>query len=186
MCERARARLLGALTTALVGFGALLPAAAEERIRSLRVWPSQDYTRITIETGTELRYSLTAVKNPERLVVDLESVDFLSIVDQAANKVFGDDPHVSSLRAGKYKPGTVRLVVDLRGEAKPQVFTLRPIGEYGHRLVIDVYPVVAPDPLMALLQQAPAGGDSRQRPLDPLDAGQLVPPADFRPRRRCG
>ncbi len=153
MCERARARLLGALTTALVGFGALLPAAAEERIRSLRVWPSQDYTRITIETGTELRYSLTAVKNPERLVVDLESVDFLSIVDQAANKVFGDDPHVASLRAGKYKPGTVRLVVDLRGEAKPQVFTLRPIGEYGHRLVIDVYPVVAPDPLMALLQQ---------------------------------
>jgi N-acetylmuramoyl-L-alanine amidase len=151
--DRAGARIFRALIA--VSFALLPPAAAaaDERIRSLRVWPSQDYTRITIETATEVRYELTALKNPERLVLDLENVDFLSIVDQSANKVIGEDPYVAALRAGRFRPGAVRLVVDLKGEAKPQVFTLKPIGEYGHRLVIDVYPVVPPDPLMALLQR---------------------------------
>jgi N-acetylmuramoyl-L-alanine amidase len=144
-----------------------LAAGADERIRSLRVWPSQDYTRITIETGAEVRYELTALKGPERLVLDLEGVDFLSIVDQSAKKVGAEDPHVAALRAGRFKPGAVRLVVDLKGEAKPQVFTLKPIGDYGHRLVIDVYPVVPPDPLMALLQrkesaEAPAAAEPRK------------------------
>jgi N-acetylmuramoyl-L-alanine amidase len=140
------------------------------------VWPSQDYTRVTIETGAELRYELTTLKNPERLVLDLEDVDFLSIVDQSAKKVGAEDPYVSGLRAGRFKPGAVRLVVDLKGEAKPQVFTLKPIGEYGHRLVIDVYPVVPPDPLMALLQrketaEPPAAAAEPRKP----------PPAGARP-----
>ena len=79
---------------------------------------------------------------------------------------------MSGLRAGRFKPGAVRLVVDLKGEAKPQVFTLKPIGEYGHRLVIDVYPVVPPDPLMALLQ--------RKETVEPPAAGFLSPIACLR------
>ena len=140
------------------------------------MWPSQDYTRITIETEAEVRYELTALKNPERLVLDLESVDFLSIVDQSAKKVSADDPYVTALRAGKFKPGAVRLVVDLKGEAKPQVFTLKPIGEYGHRLVIDVYPVVPPDPLMALLQRKEASEPpAADEPRKPAPAGPKPP-----------
>jgi len=170
--ERARARVLRALIALPLFLALLAPAgaAADERIRSLRIWPSQDYTRITIETATEVRYELTTLKNPERLVLDLEGIDFLSVVDQSAKKVIADDPYVAGLRAGRFKPGAVRLVVDLKGgEAKPQVFTLKPIGEYGHRLVIDVYPVVPPDPLMALLQrketaEPPAAAEPRKPP----------------------
>jgi N-acetylmuramoyl-L-alanine amidase len=167
--DRPGARILRALIAVSLALLAPAAAAADERIRSLRVWPSQDYTRITIETATEVRYELTALKNPERLVLDLESVDFLSIVDQSAKKVSAEDPYVAGLRAGRFKPGAVRLVVDLKGEARPQVFTLKPIGEYGHRLVIDVYPVVPPDPLMALLQrkesaEPPAAGEPRKPP----------------------
>ncbi len=169
MPDRARARAFRALIAFSLALLASAAAGADERIRNLRVWPSQDYTRITIETGAEVRYELTALKNPERLVLDLENVDFLSIVDQSAKKVSADDPYVTALRAGRFKPGAVRLVVDLKGEAKPQVFTLKPIGEYGHRLVIDVYPVVPPDPLMALLQrketaEPPAAAEPRKPP----------------------
>ena len=168
MPDRARARVVRALIALSLALLAPVAAGADERIRSLRVWPSQDYTRITIETGTEVRYELTALKNPERLVLDLEAVDFLSIVDQSAKKVSADDPYVTALRAGRFKPGAVRLVVDLKGEARPQVFTLKPIGEYGHRLVIDVYPVVPPDPLMALLQRKetaePPAADEPRKP----------------------
>jgi N-acetylmuramoyl-L-alanine amidase len=47
----------------------------------------------------------------------------------------------------------VRLVIELKGEVKPQVFSLQPVGEYGHRLVLDLYPLEPVDPLMALLER---------------------------------
>jgi N-acetylmuramoyl-L-alanine amidase len=57
------------------------------------------------------------------------------------------------LRVGRFKPGVVRVVLDLKSEVKPQIFTLEPIGEYGHRLVLDIYPVEPLDPILALLQK---------------------------------
>jgi N-acetylmuramoyl-L-alanine amidase len=156
--ERARASLRRALIRiAAVGVWLLAPAAAaDEPIRALRVWPSEDYTRVTVESAAALRYQLTTVKNPERLAVDLEDIDFLTLVDHIANKVVPEDPHIGALRAGRYRTGTVRLVIDLKGEVRPQVFALPPIGGYGHRLVIDLYPLVPADPLLALLQQREA------------------------------
>ncbi len=159
MPERARAPLRRALIRIAVVLAWLVaPAvAADEPIRALRVWPSQDYTRVTVESAAALRYQLTTVRSPERLALDLEGVEFLSLVDHIAAKIMADDPHVGGLRAGRYKPGTVRLVIDLKGEVRPQVFALPPIGGYGHRLVIDLYPLVPVDPLLALLQQKEAG-----------------------------
>jgi N-acetylmuramoyl-L-alanine amidase len=58
------------------------------------------------------------------------------------------------VRIGQFKPGTVRLVLDLKSEVNPQAFTLAPIGDYGHRLVLDLYPLVPPDPLLAFLEKA--------------------------------
>ena len=54
----------------------------------------------------------------------------------------------------------VRVVLDLKAEVKPQIFTLKPIADYGHRLVLDIYPLVAVDPLAALLIEE----DRRKRP----------------------
>jgi N-acetylmuramoyl-L-alanine amidase len=45
-------------------------------------------------------------------------------------------------------------VFDLKTEAKPQLFNLKPVAEYEHRLVLDVYPSIAIDPLMALARQS--------------------------------
>ena len=145
-------------------------AAAAERIAAVRVWPAQDYTRITIEAGRPIAHELILVKNPDRLVLDLEAVDFDSVQREIAAKILPDDPYIAQMRAGRYKPGVVRLVLDLKTEVKPQVFMLKPVGEYGHRLVLDVYPLAPVDPLMALLQKkelkvedaAPAGDPRKQ------------------------
>jgi N-acetylmuramoyl-L-alanine amidase len=133
-------------------------AAAAERISAVRVWPAQDYTRITIEAQRPLRHELLLVKHPDRLVLDLEGVDFDSVQQEIAGKILPGDPYIGQLRAGRYKPGVVRLVLDLKSEVQPQIFTLEPVGEYGHRLVLDVYPLVPVDPLMALLQKKEVGG----------------------------
>jgi N-acetylmuramoyl-L-alanine amidase len=52
-----------------------LPSAfAEIAVTSARIWPAQDYTRLTLESKQPIRYNLFSLKNPERLVIDLEDV----------------------------------------------------------------------------------------------------------------
>jgi len=131
-------------------------AVAADRVSAVRIWPAQDYTRITIESEKPIRHELLLVKSPERLVLDLEDIDIASVQQEIAGKVLPNDPYIGQMRAGRYKPGVVRLVLDLKTEVKPQIFMLKPVGDYGHRLVLDIYPLVALDPLMALLQKSEA------------------------------
>jgi len=124
-----------------------------EQMRAVRIWPAQDYTRVTIESDHPLRHSLLLLKNPERLALDLENVDPASVQQSFSGKVLPNDPHIASLRVGRFKPGVTRVAIDLKTEVKPQIFVLAPVGDYGHRLVLDIYPLEPVDPLMALLQK---------------------------------
>lgn len=131
-------------------------------VLAVRVWPAADYTRVAIEHSERLKFTHFTVKDPERLVVDLEGIEFNRVLEQLSSKIAPDDPNIKLLRAGRYKPGVVRLVMELKNEVKPQVFELAPVGEYGHRLVLDVYPLVPPDPMLQLLEQhEAAAGDAR-------------------------
>jgi N-acetylmuramoyl-L-alanine amidase len=95
-------------------------------------------------------------------VVDLEGVEFGPALAELNGKVATGDPYIDKLRVGRNRPGVIRLVLDLKTEVKPQVFTLKPVGEYGHRLVIDLYPSVAPDPLAALIEADRRRADPRE------------------------
>jgi N-acetylmuramoyl-L-alanine amidase len=121
-------------------------------ITSARVWPAEEYTRLTLESKQEVRYKLTPLKNPERLAIDLEGVNLHGALDGLAAKIGNDDPYIKGIRIGRFQPNIVRLVLDLKTEVKPQLFSLPPVAEYGYRLVLDVYPAAPVDPLMALLQ----------------------------------
>lgn len=131
-------------------------------VLAVRVWPAADYTRVTLESDAAVKFSQFTVKNPERLVVDLEGVELNGVLDGLSGKIAADDPYIKLLRAGRFKPGVVRLVMELKTEVAPQVFVLAPVGEYGHRLVLDVYPTNAPDPLLALIDKK----ELQQLPLD--------------------
>lgn len=126
--------------------------ARQPAIVAVRIWPAADYTRVTLELDAPLKFTHFTVENPDRLVVDLEGVEFNGALGSLAGKVSDSDPYIRQLRAGRYKPGVVRLVMDLKTKVSPQIFELKPVGEYGHRLVLDVYPQVPVDPLMALLE----------------------------------
>lgn len=126
---------------------------AATNILAVRIWPARDYTRVTLEYQQPIAFTHQIVKNPERLVVDLEGVEFNSVLQNLPNKISETDPYIRLIRAGRNKPGVVRLVIELKTEIQPQVFMLKPVGEYGHRLVLDLYPTVADDPLLALLEK---------------------------------
>lgn len=125
-------------------------------VSAARIWPAQDYTRLTLESKQAISHNMFTVSDPERLVVDLENVELGRILDDLTKLVGDDDPYIKSVRVGQFKPGVVRLVLDLKSEVKPQLFILKPVGEYGYRLVLDVYPAQPLDPLMALLEQPKA------------------------------
>lgn len=143
-------RSLGSLCLlSVTPVGAL--AAAASSIVAVRVWPAEDYTRVTIEHQGPVKFTQTMVHNPERLVVDIEGIDLNGVLKSLGDKVGPNDPYIRQLRAANYKPGVVRLVMDLKGEVAPQVFNLPPVGNYQSRLVMDIYPVVPQDPLMQLV-----------------------------------
>lgn len=125
--------------------------AANNNVTAARVWPAQDYTRITLEADKPFSYKMTLLKNPERIVVDVENADVNATLKSLSEKILGSDPYIQQLRVARFKPNVVRIVVDLKAEVKPTMFTLPPAGSYKHRLVLDIYPVA--DPLMAMLAE---------------------------------
>jgi N-acetylmuramoyl-L-alanine amidase len=156
------------------------------QITATRVWPARDYTRITIESSTPIPHQMFGVKDPERLVLDLDGVEINTAFSQLAERISPDDPYIKGARIGRNRPGTVRLVLDLKTEVNPQVFTVAPVGEYGHRLVIDLYPLVPPDPLLAFLEKAESrrAGESEEAP--PQAASQAVDAAQPAATRSSG
>jgi N-acetylmuramoyl-L-alanine amidase len=93
------------------------------------------------------------LKNPHRAVLDLENVMLTSEIKKLPEKIGIDYPYIRALRIGRFKPGILRVVLDLKTEVVPQAFVLKPVANYGHRLVLDIYPVSPPDPMMALLNE---------------------------------
>jgi N-acetylmuramoyl-L-alanine amidase len=141
----------------LLGFVLLLSEidiAWGAKILGVRVWPSEDYTRITLESDTPLPITQQILTNPDRLVVDVQGLELNPTLKDLVAKVKPNDPYVSQIRVGQFQPGIVRLVFDLKEPIKPQLFTLDPVGEYKYRMVFDLYPTTPPDPLMELVKSS--------------------------------
>lgn len=133
-------------------------AEAKTRISSVRVWPSEEYTRLTLESASAIHYSVTTVKDPDRVVIDLEYVSLTPELTKLTDRIDPADPHIRAVRIGRFKPDVLRLVLDLKTEVEPQAFVIQPVGSYGHRLVLDIYPAIPPDPLMAFLNSKDKAG----------------------------
>ena len=121
------------------------------QILAVRVWPSDEYTRVTLEIDAELKATHFSIKNPERLVIDIEGLMLNETLKELVAKIQTDDPYIQQVRVGQNRPNVVRLVFDLKEEVNPQVFTLKPVGEYQHRLVFDLYPTREIDPITAMI-----------------------------------
>ena len=136
-------------------------------IVNVRIWPAPDYSRVTIESDSALQTSQSMVNNPPRLAVDISGVSLNPALKELVAKVRADDPNIAGIRVGQFSADVVRLVIDLKQSVRPQVFSLAPVAAYQHRLVLDLYPLQAIDPLDALIaQHVPASNTSKA--LDPM------------------
>ncbi len=153
-------------------------AHALTTVTATRVWPAADYTRLTIEATSEINQKITILKNPDRLVLDLEGIDLNANIKALSTAISPSDPYIQQVRVANFKPGTVRVVIDLKVEVNPKIFTLQPAGQYKHRLVLDVYPLK--DPLSNILNNADMGNpESIETPLaktNPVETAKPVEP----------
>jgi N-acetylmuramoyl-L-alanine amidase len=177
---RRRQILRAGASTLVLGLTGVGPSLAwASSVLGVRVWPARDYTRVTIESDQPLQTSQQMLQGPDRLVVDLNGLDLDDALKDLVSKITPNDPQIRAVRVGQYQPHVVRMVFDLKGSVKPQVFTLDPVGSYRYRLVFDLYPAVAPDPLMDLLAQTERKEQKLNESNSPPAtlAGPTTPPA---------
>jgi N-acetylmuramoyl-L-alanine amidase len=144
----------------------VLPAAWADAsgIASARLWPAQEYTRVIFESSLPIEHQLVVLRDPDRVVLDLARIVPSRELDELPSHVQWSDPYIAAIRIGQPSDGFLRVVLDLKTEVRPQVFALKPVAEFGHRLVVDLYPLAPVDPLMALLQSDGYDSQSRAAP----------------------
>jgi N-acetylmuramoyl-L-alanine amidase len=145
----------------LLSFGFTSTVQAANIVSAARVWPAQDYTRITLESNQPFVYKMSVIQNPDRVVMDIENMDLNQIVKSLSDKILASDPYIKQIRVAKFQQSVVRIVVDLKTQAKPNAFTLTPTGDYKYRLVLDVHPLI--DPLMAMVAERDAATIQSER-----------------------
>ncbi|MDP4621885.1 MAG: N-acetylmuramoyl-L-alanine amidase [Hydrogenophaga sp.] len=146
-----RRSLLGASTLVLLLGPQQIAHGAQ--VVAVRLWPAEDYTRITIESDSPLKTTQRFVNDPPRMEVDLQGLDLLPSLSALVGKLRSDDPNIAGMRVSQHGSGVVRLVIDLKQPIAPQSFSLKPTAPYQHRWVLDLYPVTPPDPLAQLIEQ---------------------------------
>lgn len=159
---------------ALFFLGVCHAVQAANLVSAVRVWPAQDYTRITLEASTAFTYKMSYMQNPDRVVLDIDNIELNQTIKSLADKVQASDPYIKQIRSANFQQG-VRLVVDLKAAAKPNAFTLTPTGAYKYRLVLDVYPAL--DPLMAMVEELDASTThAATLPVAPAELPAQTPP----------
>lgn len=148
-------------------------------IVDVRLWPADDYTRITIEHNGALKYKSFVVRDsaPLRMVVDIEGLTLSDRLKNIVSRVSANDPLVAAIRAGQNRANVVRLVIELKADVRPEIFELAPVANYKRRLVMDLYPAeaAADDPIAAAIRgSAPASASVSASAPAPAKAGEIT------------
>jgi N-acetylmuramoyl-L-alanine amidase len=157
--------------------------AAAAKIASARLWPAQEYTRVIVEAATPIAHGIITLKDPNRVVLELKGAELTADLAQLPMRVQASDPYIAAIRFGSRPPDVLRIVFDLKQETRPQLFAVPPIAEFGHRIVLDLYPLTPYDPLMAFLESREAA--SEEKPPTSA-AARAAPGAKSAPKATAG
>jgi N-acetylmuramoyl-L-alanine amidase len=117
----------------------LSPQLLAAQIAGVRLWTAPDHTRLVFDASAPAEHKVFTLQNPDRLVIDLDGASLGEDFDAASVA----DRHLKGMRHAVRPDGTLRVVLDLKRAVRPKTFLLKPNASYGHRLVVDLYPVEA-------------------------------------------
>ena len=142
--------------------GDLIAKQTMNQIISVRIWPSDVYSRLTIEANHEIKAKYFTLDSPKRFVIDVLNSELNAVLKQLNENVLDKDPMIKSIKVGQFDPTTARIVIYLKHAMRAQTQTLSPINtgsvNYKYRYVFDMYPDNLKNPsqlndqLLAMLQ----------------------------------
>lgn len=112
-----------------------VPALAGTAIESVRVRPSPERTRIVFDASAPVEHRVFSLSNPDRLVIDINDTAAVAPLDD----IDLEGTPIRRMRAARREQDDLRVVLDLTDPVKPRSFVLKPILQYGDRLVVDLY-----------------------------------------------
>lgn len=142
------------------------PVSAGE-VENVRVWAGPDKTRVVLDLDRAVDYSVFALDDPDRLVVDIErsGMDRTPALNPEHSGV------VERVRHGIREGTDLRVVLDLSEPARAKSFLLEPTGRYGHRLVLDLFPKSAQSATERVRSVAARLADDERDMIVAIDAG---------------
>jgi N-acetylmuramoyl-L-alanine amidase len=111
-----------------------LPAVVSD----IRAWTNQEYTRVVIDLEADAKYEANFLRAdparnlPPRIFIDIHGADLRA--DIVRHPVEVNNGLLTRVRAGRYRPGVVRVVIDLERESGYRVFDLSDPS----RIIVDV------------------------------------------------
>ncbi|MCX7514172.1 N-acetylmuramoyl-L-alanine amidase [Frateuria hangzhouensis] len=128
---RTLARLGNLGLVALAAALPLCPAQAAD-VQAARVWAGPEYTRVVFDLSGPVHYKLS--RDGDTIALDLDGSGLARGFDVPAAQ--GLYQGLESDKAG----GELRLLTRATDGAQSKSFLLKPSGEHGYRLVLDLYP----------------------------------------------
>jgi len=124
----------------LIAIGLLMLCCADVQagsvqVKGVRLWAAPDHTRVVFDVSAPISYKVFTMANPERVVIDLKGAKLATSLGKLQDK----NGILKKIRGGKRNDNDLRLVLDLKNQARPKSFLLTPNASYGHRLVVDLY-----------------------------------------------
>jgi N-acetylmuramoyl-L-alanine amidase len=133
------------LTGLILAVMAWLPAAAQDLSALARLDPAAssitdqgETLSITLQLSQPVPWRVRLADNPRRLIMDFREVDWSGIADMRR-----DSSRISDLRAGSFRPGWSRLVMELA--APMTVMTAEMATDTGATVRIDLFPTTPAD-----------------------------------------
>ncbi len=135
-------------------------------VNAVRLWAANDHTRAVLDVSSHVEYKVFMLENPARLVLDIKD-------SKSANALSAQPSGmVTGLRSGVPSKDQLRIVFDLSSSVRPKSFLLPPTQQFGHRLVLDLYPdSVAVAPSRVVKRAESNGGKSGRNLVIAIDAG---------------
>ena len=125
-------------------------AFASPTINSIRLHASPEKTRVVFDVSEPLDHTLFVLENPLRLVIDLPGSTLKkSVRGQSLGSKYFKGTAVTDIRYSSVKQADLRVVLDLSESVKPRSFLLNPIAQYGDRLVVDLFPTLTGESVLA-------------------------------------
>jgi N-acetylmuramoyl-L-alanine amidase len=116
-------------------FMALKCQAESVRVENVRIWAAPDSTRVVFDVSDTVKYQMSMLDDPFRVVVDIDNAETAKQFSQPGI----DDKFLQRVRGARRNQVDLRMVLDLKKFSHSNSFQLKPNKHYGHRLVVDLF-----------------------------------------------